>query len=108
MNSFLEFAFLLLLFFPRNYHPKQFFKVLHFLFKFIILFSSNSVAPLTYCFDLKSTKIYQPIFFSLGNFTVFLIYTFYFTFNFKRNFVILFSKQKCFRWYIDLYISTTF
>ena len=81
MNSFSEFVFSLLLFSRENYHRKQFFTS-----KFMILFSCNGFATLIFCFDLKPTKVLSTYFFLLRKLHC-IFKTFYFTFNFKRNFV---------------------
>ena len=86
VNPFYVLSFSLLIFLGGNYLRKQFFRS-----KFILLLY-NSVAPLTFCFDLisaKSSSTYYSFLLSQFHHT---FNTFY-AFNFEHNLIVLFPKR---------------
>ena len=97
MNSFSEFVFSLLLFSGETIIVNDFSQV-SLWFCFYV-----AVAPLIFCFDLNSTKILSTSFFLRQFHCIFN--TFYFTYNFKWNFVCFFCVFQ--RYYIILLLVKT-
>ena len=86
VNSFYVLSFSLFIFLGGNYLHKQFFR------STFILLLYNSIAALTFCFDLISEK-------SSSTYYFFLLSQFHHTFNtsyafnFEHNLIVLFPKR---------------